>query len=73
MEERIVEAVQRYPCIYDKGHDGHKDKNMKALAWQEIADECNTSVTVAQTKFNSQRTKLSKYLKDLKNKSKSGK
>ena len=35
-EEVLAEEVKKYPCIYDRSCDGHKEKDQCAQAWKAI-------------------------------------
>ena len=39
LDERIAEAVRKYPVLYDKSCKDFKDKNKKRIAWSEVAKE----------------------------------
>ena len=32
-------TVQKYPCLYDKSHRFHKEKNVVQNAWEAVTDE----------------------------------
>ena len=38
-DELLVEAVRKYPVIYDKKKKGHKDKMMIENAWKKVVEE----------------------------------
>ena len=38
-EERLVEAVRKYPVLYDKSDTYFKDKNKTLVAWEDDAQE----------------------------------
>ena len=40
-EERLSEAVRKYPILYDKADTYFKDKAKKQLAWEDVAKEAN--------------------------------
>ena len=35
----FVVAVQKDPCLYDKNHRSHKEKNVVQNAWKAVVDE----------------------------------
>ena len=35
-EGRIAEKIRKFPCLYDKGNKGYKEKGKKKNAWCEI-------------------------------------
>ena len=40
-EERLSEAVRKYPVLYDKADRYFKDKANKQLAWEDVTREAN--------------------------------
>ena len=40
-EERLSEAVRKYPFLYNKTDKYFKDKAKKQLAWEEMAKKAN--------------------------------
>ena len=40
-EERLSEAVRKYPVLYDKADRYFKDKAKKQLAWEDVTREAN--------------------------------
>ena len=38
-EERLCEAVRKYPALYDKTSVDFRDKRKKSLAWDNVAKE----------------------------------
>ena len=34
-EERLIEEVQKYPCLYGKRNEGYKEKDRKENTWRE--------------------------------------
>ena len=39
IEERLNEAVRKYPALYDKTSIDYRDKRKKSLAWDYVAKE----------------------------------
>ena len=39
MEEKLSEAVRKYPVLYDKASSHFKDKREKKLAWDDVTRE----------------------------------
>ena len=39
--EKLANAVQQYPCLYDKTCKDFKDKNVKTNGWNEVARTVN--------------------------------
>ena len=37
LDEKIAEAVRRFPVLYDKSCKDFKDNNMKKNEWEEVA------------------------------------
>ena len=42
---RLIQMVQEYPLIYDKGHPDHLNSEMKTVIWEQIATELNEEGT----------------------------
>lgn len=40
-DELLAIAVQKYPCLYDKSHPTHKERNVVENAWDAVANELN--------------------------------
>ena len=40
-EEKLAEAVRKYPVLFDKSDIYFKDINKKRLAWEDVAKEAN--------------------------------
>ena len=40
-EERLSEAVRKYPVLYDKADRYFKNKAKKQLAWEDVTKEAN--------------------------------
>ena len=55
-QEELALTVQEYPCLWQKGSDDYKDRNMKKNAWNEVAGRLGMeSGTAAEVKFKSIR------------------
>jgi len=39
IEEKLSEAVRKYPALYDKSSPHFKDRRKKQLAWDDVANE----------------------------------
>ena len=35
-DENLAGEVEKYPCLYDKGHTDYKDKGIKEESWKVI-------------------------------------
>ena len=35
--EKLAEAVRRFPALYDKSCPDYKDKNKRKLAWEDVS------------------------------------
>lgn len=68
----LIEKLKQYPVIYDKSSNDYRDTRKRNNAWKEIAQELKVEVQTAQKRYNTIRTRLSKYLRDLKPPSGSG-
>lgn len=42
-DEKLAESVRNYPILYDKSSKDLKDRQNKALAWQDMAKEVGFS------------------------------
>ena len=40
-EELLSEAVRKYPVLHDKTDRTFKDRNKKALAWEDVVREAH--------------------------------
>ena len=36
-DERLAEELQKYPCLYDKGNKGYKERDREENAWRTVA------------------------------------
>ena len=43
LEERLSEAVRKYPCLYDKKSADFKNKDIKQRCWNDVAKEAEIS------------------------------
>ena len=48
-EERLAEAVRKYPVLYDKSDKYFKDKNKKLLAWENKIPFLSRSLNISLT------------------------
>jgi len=39
LDEKVAEAVRRFPVLYDKACKDFKDRNKKKNAWEEVAKQ----------------------------------
>ena len=39
MDERVIEAVREFPCIWDMAFKGYKDTIAKGNAWKEVSNK----------------------------------
>ena len=42
LDEKIAEAVRRFPVLYDKSCQEFKDNNTKKNAWEDVAKDGRT-------------------------------
>ena len=35
-DNRLAEEVQKYPCLYDKGNKGYRERDRKENAWRAV-------------------------------------
>ena len=62
--ETVMDCIQNYPLIYDKGNSDYKNKIKKKNAWKEVASALYyIDVLEAQTRYQSIRTNT--YIKKL--------
>ncbi len=38
-DEKLSEAVKKFPCLYNKAIKDHKDKHVVKNAWAKVAEE----------------------------------
>ena len=48
----IVQAVEKYPELYDKGHRDYKKRVQKIRLWDKIAKELNIPGKIESTCFS---------------------
>ena len=70
--ETLMNCVQHYPVLYDKGSADYKIPPRKKNSWKEIAAKLAIDQTEAKTRYNSIRTNFSKYIRKLREASRSG-
>ena len=61
--ETLLNCVQNYPVLYDKGSADYKIPLRNKNAWKEIAAKLGIDQTEATTRYNSTRTNFSKYIR----------
>ena len=44
LDEKIAEAVRRFPVLYDKSCQEFKDNNTKKNAWEDVAKDSRTFI-----------------------------
>lgn len=56
MESKLIEAVQMYPCLFDKNKRDYRNKKQKEEAWASVAEETgetgNHHLSCLQQTFN---------------------
>ena len=70
-----METIRKYPAIYNKECQDFRNKLMKENCWQQVAAKLNFNkedVPSIKTRYQSLRTKFSKYILGLKAASGSG-
>ena len=35
-EERLPKEIRKFPCLYDKGNEGYKEKDRNKNGWREV-------------------------------------
>ena len=46
MDEKVAEAVRRFPILYNKSLKDFRDRNKKKNAWTEVAREAGLSTGI---------------------------
>ena len=39
-EEKVIEAVRKFPCLYAVSMESYHDKTAKENAWKSVSGEC---------------------------------
>ena len=65
----ILDTIRNYRATYDKSCRDYKDLLAKQNAWQAVTSKLGVVVASARQKYNNIRTKFSKYIKSLHEKS----
>ena len=58
----LIELLEVNPCLWDIYHKDYKKRDMKEVAYSEIANSLDTTVASIKAKVNSLRTQLGKEL-----------
>lgn len=53
-EEKLISEVQRRPILYDKALKGYRKPAIRETAWQEVADELETTGKLLNSIFHLQ-------------------
>ena len=64
--EKFMEEVARYQCVYHRNSKDFKDKYKKANCREKIGEKFILSAAEAEVKFRTIRTAYGRYLKHLK-------
>ena len=43
-EERLIEEVRKFPCLWDVSTKAYRDIKAKANAWKVVANEVNVAI-----------------------------
>ena len=62
--EKFMEEVVRYQCVYHRNSKDFKDKDKKADCWEKIGEKFNLSAAEVEVKFRNIRTPYGRYLND---------
>ena len=46
MDEKVAEAVRRFPILYNKSLKDFRDRNKKKNAWEEVARQAGLSTGI---------------------------
>lgn len=68
----LMDTIRIYRAIYDKSCPDYKNQRIKQNAWQAVAEALELDVASVQKRYNTIRTNFSKYIKNIKGKSGSG-
>ena len=50
-DEKLAEAIRKYPVIYDKREKGHKDKILGPNAWAKVVEGCGLEDLTSPSDF----------------------
>lgn len=59
----FIEAVKKFPEIFDTGHPGFKQHDDKSGAWEKIAREFHSDVETCRKKFRTLRERYTRELR----------
>ena len=71
-DQTLMNCIQDHRVIYDKGSKDYKDQRKMKNAWSEVSLQLGIEVLEAQTRYKSIHTKFSKYIKQMRGRSGSG-
>ena len=49
--EHLSEALQKYPCLYEKGNKGYKERDREENAWKTVEQFLQLKVHYLRKKF----------------------
>ncbi|KAJ4429956.1 hypothetical protein ANN_22160 [Periplaneta americana] len=62
---RLIEAVEKFPIIYDYTLPGHSNKDDLDKAWHEVSKEANLNVGTCKEKWRSVRNCWARHLRNI--------
>eukprot|EP00111_Clytia_hemisphaerica_P009846 TCONS_00028867-protein len=65
-DEEFMEVIRDFPGVYDKNHEDFRDKTRKEECWEKISDILNVRIEDTKRRYETIRTRLSRYLKRIK-------
>ena len=50
-EEKLIDAVQKFPCLWEAKHPAHKEQRMRENMWLEVVKVMNADIAASDTPF----------------------
>uniref|UniRef100_W8CD92 Transcription factor Adf-1 n=1 Tax=Ceratitis capitata TaxID=7213 RepID=W8CD92_CERCA len=63
-EDLLIAAMKRYPCIYDKGHSGYRNKAITEMAWKSVSIATKRPVSHCRSRWKSLRDRYVREMND---------
>ena len=71
-DESLSNEVQKYPCLYDKGNKGYKERDRRSNAWRRVESELGLEEGAAEKRFDAIKKRYNRKKNALKSKKVSG-
>ena len=71
-DESLSNEVQKYPCLYDKGNKGYKERDRRPNAWRRVESELGLEEGTAEKRFDAIKKRYNRKKNALKSKKVSG-